>query len=103
MIEFFGLKLGAESVAFLAAFLLSEAVGSSRLKENSIAELIRSLVGSPRPSRACEEVDDLEEEDDVLDMLPAILERIDQRMARIEEKVDFIDARICGGSGRSDG
>ena len=51
MIEILGVKLSIEAVGFLAAFVASEVIGSSKLKENSIAALAKSLIDTLKPSR----------------------------------------------------
>ena len=51
MIEILGVKLSIEAVGFLAAFLASEVIGSSKLKENSIAQLAKTLIDTLKPSR----------------------------------------------------
>jgi len=51
MIEVFGVKLSVEALAFLAAFVLDEVIRSSKLKENSVLQLISSVLGSLRPMR----------------------------------------------------
>ena len=51
MIEILGVKLSYEALAFIAAFVSSEVIGESKLKENSVAALIKSLIDTFRPSR----------------------------------------------------
>ena len=51
MIEILGVKLSFEALGFLAAFITSEVIGSSKLKENSIAALIKSLIDTLKPAR----------------------------------------------------
>lgn len=51
MIEILGVKLSLEAIGFLAAFVASEVIGSSKLKENSIAQLAKSLIDTLKPSR----------------------------------------------------
>lgn len=51
MIEILGVKLSLEAIGFLAAFVASEVIGSSKLKENSVAQLVKSLIDSLKPSR----------------------------------------------------
>ena len=51
MIEILGVKLSFEALGFLAAFITSEVIGSSKLKENSVAQLIKSLIDSLKPAR----------------------------------------------------
>ncbi len=51
MIEILGVKLSLEAIGFLAAFVASEVIGSSKLKENSVAQLIKSLIDTIKPAR----------------------------------------------------
>lgn len=51
MIEILGVKLSLEAIGFLAAFLASEVIGASKLKENSVAQLVKSLIDTLKPSR----------------------------------------------------
>ena len=51
MIEILGVKLSFEALGFLAAFITSEVIGSSKLKENSVAQLIKSLIDTLKPAR----------------------------------------------------
>jgi len=52
MLTFLGLKVSYETLAFLALFLASEVVGNSKLKENSIVQLILNAVNSLKPFRS---------------------------------------------------
>ena len=51
MIEIFGITLAWETLGFVAAFVASEVIGSSKLKENSVAALAKSLIDTLKPSR----------------------------------------------------
>jgi len=51
MIEILGVKLTYEALGFLAAFIVSEVIGVSKLKENSIAQLVKNLIDTQRPNR----------------------------------------------------
>jgi hypothetical protein len=51
MIEIFGITLAWETLGFVAAFVASEVIGTSKLKENSVAALIKSLIDTLRPTR----------------------------------------------------
>ena len=51
MIEILGVKLTYEAVGFLAAFIVSEVIGVSKLKENSVAQLVKNLIDTQRPHR----------------------------------------------------
>lgn len=50
MIEILGVKLSYEALAFIAAFITSEVIGESKLKQNSVAALIKSLIDTLKPS-----------------------------------------------------
>ena len=52
MLTFLGLKVSYETLAFLALFLGSEIIGSSKLKENSIVQLLLNAVESLKPFRS---------------------------------------------------
>lgn len=52
MLTLFGLKVSYETLAFLALFLGSEVVGNSKLKENSIVQLLLNAVNSLKPFRS---------------------------------------------------
>ena len=52
MLTFLGLKVSYETLAFLALFLGSEIIGSSKLKENSIVQLLLNAVNSLKPLRS---------------------------------------------------
>ena len=51
MIEILGVKLTYEAIGFLVAFVASEVIGASKLKENSVAHLAKSLIDTFRPAR----------------------------------------------------
>ena len=51
MLTFLGLKVSYETLAFLALFIGSEVVGASKLKENSIVQLLLNAVNSLKPFR----------------------------------------------------
>ena len=52
MLTFLGIKVSYETLAFLALFLGSEIIGSSKLKENSIVQLLLNAVNSLKPLRS---------------------------------------------------
>jgi len=52
MLTLFGLKVSYETLAFLALFVASEVVGNSKLKENSIVQLLFNAVNSLKPFRS---------------------------------------------------
>jgi hypothetical protein len=51
MITILGIKVSYEALAFLALFLGSEIIGASKLKDNSIVQLILSGVNALKPLR----------------------------------------------------
>lgn len=51
MIEIFGISLAWETIGFVAAFVASEIIGTTKLKENSVAALTKSLIDTLRPAR----------------------------------------------------
>ena len=51
MIEVLGVKLSVEAIGFIAAFVASEVIGASKLKENSVAQLVKTLIDTLKPSR----------------------------------------------------
>jgi len=51
MIEILGVSIAWESLGFLVAFIASEVIGETKLKENSIAALAKSLIDSLKPAR----------------------------------------------------
>jgi len=51
MIEIFGVSLAYETLAWIAAFVASEVIGASKLKENSVASLAKNMIDRMKPSR----------------------------------------------------
>ena len=51
MIAIFGITLAWATIGFVAAFVASEVIGSSKLKENSVAALAKSLIDTLKPAR----------------------------------------------------
>ena len=51
MIEILGITLTYEALVFIGAFAASEVIGASKLKENSVAQLVKSLIDSLRGTR----------------------------------------------------
>ena len=51
MIELFGIKVTYEALAFFALFIGSEVIGSSKLKENSIVQVILRGIEAIKPHR----------------------------------------------------
>jgi hypothetical protein len=67
MIEILGVSIAWESLGFIAAFVASEVIGTSKLKENSVAALIKSLIDTLKPAR---------KEDEKVDALKRRLEEL---------------------------
>lgn len=55
MIELFGVKLTYEAIGFIFAFTASEVIGMSKLKQNSVLQLLKTLIDSLRFSRGEDE------------------------------------------------
>ena len=51
MIEIFGVSLAYETLAWILAFVASEVIGSSDLKENGVAALAKGMIDKMGPSR----------------------------------------------------
>jgi hypothetical protein len=51
MIEILGVSVAWETLGFVAAFVASEVIGTSKLKENSLAALIKGLIDNLKPTR----------------------------------------------------
>jgi hypothetical protein len=51
MLTILGLKVSYETLAFFVLFLGSELIGSSKLKSNSIVQLLLNAVDSLKPFR----------------------------------------------------
>lgn len=51
MIEIFGVTVAWETLCFVAAFVASEVIGTSKLKENSLAALVKGLIDNLKPTR----------------------------------------------------
>ena len=51
MIEIFGISLAYETLGWLVAFVASEVIGASKLKENTVASLAKTLIDRMKPSR----------------------------------------------------
>lgn len=76
MIEILGVKLSYEALAFLGAFIASEVIGETKLKENSVAALIKSLIDSLKPAR---------KEDEKIVQLRVRLEAIAEELRNLGE------------------
>ena len=51
MLTFLGVKVTYESLVFIALFLGSEIIGASKLKDNSVVQLILSGINALKPLR----------------------------------------------------
>lgn len=51
MIEILGIKFTYEALGFLVAFIVSEVIGASKLKNNSLAGLLKSIIDGQKPFR----------------------------------------------------
>lgn len=52
MIEILGIKLSYEALGFFVAFIASEVIGANKkLKNNSVAGLVKTIVDGQRPFR----------------------------------------------------
>jgi hypothetical protein len=51
MLTILGVKLSIETLGFFVLFLASEIIGNSKLKSNSVVQLLLSLVGGLKPLR----------------------------------------------------
>ena len=74
MIEILGVKLSYEALAFIAAFVASEVIGESKLKENSVAALVKSLIDTLKPAR---------KEDEKVEAIKAKLEELTSELKNL--------------------
>ena len=51
MIEIAGLSIAYETLGWIVAFIASEVIGASALKENSVAQLAKGLIDRAKPVR----------------------------------------------------
>lgn len=51
MIEIAGITIAYETLGWIVAFIASEVIGASALKENSIAQLFKSFIDRAKPVR----------------------------------------------------
>ena len=51
MLTILGAKVSIEAVGFFVLFITSEVIGNSKLKENSIVQLLLNAVNSLKPFR----------------------------------------------------
>jgi hypothetical protein len=64
MLTILGLKVSYETLLFFILFLASEVIGNSKLKENSVLQLVRDAIGYLKPLRR--EDDKIEKIKDIL-------------------------------------
>jgi hypothetical protein len=76
MIEILGVSIAWESIGFLLAFVASEVIGETKLKENSIAALVKSLVDTLKPAR---------KEDEKVAEIKRRLEELTQELRQLGE------------------
>lgn len=51
MLTFLGIKVSYEALAFFALFIGSEIIGASKLKENSIVQILLTGINALKPLR----------------------------------------------------
>ena len=51
MLTIFGIKVSYEALAFFALFISSEIIGNSKLKENSVVQVILRCIEAIKPHR----------------------------------------------------
>lgn len=51
MLTFLGIKVTYETLVFMGLFLASEVIGASKLKDNSVVQLILSGINALKPLR----------------------------------------------------
>lgn len=49
--EILGITIAWETLGFIIAFTASEVIGNSALKENSVAQMVKTLIDNLRPMR----------------------------------------------------
>ena len=55
MIEIAGITIAYETLGWIIAFIASEVIGASKLKENSVAQLAKGLIDRAKPVRRDDE------------------------------------------------
>ena len=65
MLTILGAKVSIETVGFFVLFITSEVIGSSKLKSNSVVQLLATLVNGLKPLR---------KEDDQIDAIRRIIQ-----------------------------
>ena len=51
MIEIAGISIAYETLGWIVAFVASEVIGASKLKENSVAQLAKGFIDRAKPAR----------------------------------------------------
>ena len=75
MIEILGVSIAYETLAWVAAFVTSEVIGASELKENSIAQIVKGFIDRSKPAR--KEDEKVEEVKKAAQLLAEALRRIE--------------------------
>jgi hypothetical protein len=65
MLTILGAKVSIETVGFFVLFIASEVIGNSKLKSNSVVQLLATLVNGLKPLR---------KEDDQIDAIRRIIQ-----------------------------
>ena len=65
MLTILGVKVSVEAVGFFVLFITSEVIGNSKLKSNSVVQLLATLVNGLKPLR---------KEDDQIDAIRRIIQ-----------------------------
>lgn len=76
MIEFLGIKIGYEVLAFFVLFAASEAIALTPLKENSVIQVVQRLLGGLKVVRG---------EDDVVKAVRGQLEKVLDEIRALEK------------------
>jgi hypothetical protein len=71
MIEILGVSIAWETLGFAAAYVASEIIGASKLKENGTVALIKNLIDSTKPMR---------KEDEKVEAIKAKLDRLTEEL-----------------------
>ena len=75
MIEILGVTIAYETLAWVVAFVASEVIGASKLKENGIAQLVKGFIDRAKPAR--KEDEKVEEVKKAANLLAEALRRIE--------------------------
>ena len=75
MIEIAGVTLAYETLAWVLAFVASEVIGMTKLKENSIAQVVKGFIDRAKPAR--KEDEKVEEVKRAASLLAEALRRVE--------------------------